>query len=166
MAIVVLISYFICGVPFKEFKSNVLFYGVRKLSRSMTKLSKVAGDTELKWWEPVFEYWWGFSIKYFVPWALSFLVFFSLFNDTQKPYNDYHIFWQCLGFVFPIAGLLVFVSSFFICTEEEPFDHDVDAAFNEDDHAGLGAESSMAALTAGPNASAAKVQNGSVKDAI
>ena len=151
LLIIMLISYFVCGVPFHDFKSNVLFYGVRKLSRSMTKLSKTMGDTELKWWEPVFEYWWGFSIKYFVPWALSFLVFFSLYNDTKNPYQNHHIFWQVVGFMFPIAGLLVFFASFFICTEPEPFDHDVDAAFREDDHAGLGAESSMAAMLAGPN---------------
>ena len=152
LLLVILIAYFVAGVSWHDFKSNVLFYGVRKLSRSMTKLSKTAGDTELKWWEPVFEYWWGFSIKYFVPWALSFLVFFSLYNDTQNPYGKYHIVWQCIGFVFPIAGLFVFVLSFCICSEEEPFDHDVDAEFNEDDHAGLGAESSMAAMIAGPNA--------------
>lgn len=164
LLLVMLVSYFVTGVSGRDFRSNVLFYGVRKLSRSMTKLSKSAGDTELKWWEPVFEYWWGFSIKYFVPWALSFLVFFSLYNDTKTPYLDHHIFWQVTGFMFPIAGLLVFILSFFICTEEEPFDHDVDAAFNEDDHTGLGAESSMAAMIAGPNAT--KVQDDSVKDSL
>ena len=53
------------------------------------------------------------------------------------------------GFIFPIAGILTFVLSFIICNEPEPFDHDVDAAFDEKDHAGVGAESSMAALTGG-----------------
>ena len=66
--------------------------------------------------------------------------------------------------MFPIAGLLVFVLSFFICTEEEPFDHDVDAAFNEDDHTGLGAESSMAAMIAGPHTT--KVADDSIKSGI
>ena len=96
-----------------------------------------------------------------MPWALSFLVFFSLYNDTKKPYQNHHMFWQVCGFCFPIAGLLVFFASFFICTEPEPFDHDVDAAFNEDDHTGLGAESSMAAMLAGPNTG--KVQDDAVK---
>jgi hypothetical protein len=56
-----------------------MFSGVRKLSRGMTKLSKTAGDTQTYWWETAFEHWWGFSIKYFVPFALAFLLCNSLF---------------------------------------------------------------------------------------
>jgi len=44
-------------------------------------------------WETVFEIWWGFSIKYFVPFALNFLIFFSLKGDIETPYGGYHIFW-------------------------------------------------------------------------
>lgn len=164
LILLMLASYLVCGEPFQDWKSNVAFYGVRKLSRSMTKLSKAEGETRTMWWEPVFEYWWGFSIKYFVPWALTFLVFFSLYNDTESPYGEYHIFWQVCGFMFPIAGLLVFILSFFICKEPEPFDHDVDAAFREDDHMGLGAESSMAALTGGPNVVKVQDEKGSMDE--
>jgi len=32
------------------------------------------------------------------------------------------MFWQCIGFAFPIAGLLVFIISIFACTEREEFD--------------------------------------------
>jgi len=42
-----------------------------------------------------------------------------------------------MGFVYPIAGILAFVISFFACNSPEPFDHDVDAAFDENDHAGV-----------------------------
>lgn len=73
-----------------------------------------------------------------MPYALLFLIFFSLQADLTSPYGDYHFFWQAIGFIFPISGLLVFILSFIICKEPEPFDHDVDAAFDENDHAGVG----------------------------
>jgi len=69
-----------------------------------------------------------------VPFALNFLIFFSLKNDLDTRYEGYHMFWQVCGFCFPIAGLLVFFISMCACTEPEPFDHDVNAAFDEDDH--------------------------------
>jgi len=147
MIIVWIVSFIVSKLSFKEWRSNVMFYGVRKLSRAMTKLSKNEGDNETHLWETLFEYWWGFSIKYFVPFALNFLIFFSLHNDLNVAYGDYHMFWQVLGFCFPISGLLIFVISFFACNTPEPFDHDVDMAFDEADHAGAGAESSMAAMT-------------------
>ena len=64
------------------------------------------------------------------------MIFFSLHNDLNVAYGDYHMFWQVAGFCFPIAGLLVFGISFCACNEPEPFDHDVDMAFDEKDHAG------------------------------
>ena len=170
LIIVWIVSFLVSGLPFREWKSNIMFYGVRKLSRAMTKLSKPKGDSKVRWWEPVFEFWWGFSIKYFVPFALMFLIMFSLNNDVTNRYGKYHMFWQVCGFVFPISGILCFVLSFFICKEPEPFDHDVDAAFDEEDHAGVGAESSMAALTGGPKvdkeAELAKVAPDNKIDAI
>ena len=77
MLILWAISFFVSKLSFKEWKSNVMFYGVRKLSRAMTKLSKDRGDTKTYMWETIFEYWWGFSIKYWVPFALNWLLFFE-----------------------------------------------------------------------------------------
>merc|ERR1712060_659030 len=96
-----------------------------------------AGDTKTYMWETIFEYWWGFSLK--------FLIFFSLKGDIDTPYGGYHIFWQVMGFIYPLAGLLVFILSAIICKEPEPFDHDVDAAFDENDHQGTGAASTFEA---------------------
>merc|ERR1711957_399376 len=121
MIIVWIVSFIVSKLSFKEWRSNVMFYGVRKLSRAMTKLSKNEGDNETHLWETLFECWWGFSIKYFVPFALNFLIFFSLHNDLNVAYGDYHMFWQVLGFCFPISGLLIFVISFFACNTPEPF---------------------------------------------
>jgi SNF family Na+-dependent transporter len=106
------LSWYLSGMTWKEWKSNIAFYGVRKLSRSMTRLSKESGDKKSYWWEAVFEYWWGFSIKYWIPFALNFLLFFSLKGDLDTPYGGYHAFWQVMGFITPIIGILIFIISF------------------------------------------------------
>ena len=132
-----LVSFLVSGLKFGEWISNIAFFGTRKLARFMTKLSKYVGDDRRRWWEPLFEYWWGFCIKYFVPFALSFLIFNNLRVDTETPYEGYHIFWQVVGFMFPISGLLVFVLSIFIWTEKQEFEQD--PPFDETDYKGTGA---------------------------
>ena len=140
-----------------------MFCGVRKLSRAMTKLSKEAGDTKTYLWETLFEFWWGFSLKFWVPFALNFLIFYSLKNDLDEKYGGYHMFWQVMGFIYPIAGILVFVLSAILCKEPEPFSHDVDAAFEEDDHTGTGAKSTFeAGKTAGVDAAPAEAEMAAV----
>lgn len=62
-----------------------------------------------------------------------FLLFFSLNNDLRNAYGDYHFFWQAVGFVFPISGLIVVSLGCCCCVKEDEFDHDVDAAFNEEE---------------------------------
>jgi len=49
-----------------------------------------------------------------------------------------------MGFIIPITGLLIFMISFVACTDPEPFDHDVDAAFDELERTGNGAAISEA----------------------
>lgn len=148
-------SWGVSHLSFREWRSNVAFYGVRKLSRAMTKLSKAKGDTKSYLWEALFEAWWGFSIKYWVPFALMWLIFFSLKIDLDVPFGGYHGFWQVMGFIYPLVGIVLFVVSLAVCTKAEPFDHDVDAAFDEGDHTGVGAASSEAALTGGATAAPA-----------
>ena len=89
-------------------------------------------------WEYYFEIWWGISIKYFCPFALFWLLMLSLHNDVHKVYGGYNIFWQYLGFCFPLTGTLIFILCVLFCTTPEPFDHDIDAAFDEDDIVGTG----------------------------
>ena len=93
MLLVWAVSFFVSGLAFPEWLSNVAFCGVRKVSRVMTKLSKTRGDAVRHWWEPVFEFWWNFSIKYFVPFALMFLLFNSLNVDSSRHYGGYYGGW-------------------------------------------------------------------------
>ena len=145
MLIVWAVSFFVSKLSFSEWLSAIAFTGVRKLSRTMSKLSKNIGDEKVYWWENPFEFWWNFSIKYFVPFALSFLLFNSLKTDIDKPYQGYHDLWQGIGFCFPISGFLVFLIALFVCKENEEFDSGMDAEFDPHDRVGTGCESSYAA---------------------
>jgi len=68
---------------------------------------------EALWWSPIFITWWAFSIKYFVPFAVWFLMMWNFAQDISPNadgnfYGGYHIFWQCMGFVYPLIGLCCF----------------------------------------------------------
>jgi len=141
-------SFFTYGGAFGEWYSNIFLYGVRKISRSMTKLSKTKDQVTRSWWEPLFELWWGFSIKYIVPFALITLMLLSMKADIDAPYSGYHLLWQCIGISIPALGFIGFIIPVFAPPGPEPFDHDVDGAFNDADYAGVGAESTLAANNA------------------
>lgn len=144
MLIVWAVSFFVSKLSLSEFISEICFCGVRKLSRAMVKLSKKEGDTKVYCWECVFESWWNFSIKYFVPFALMFLLCSSLKNDIENPYNDYHILWQCIGFSFPAMGLIIFILGLIFSTEKEPFNEHLDGPFDPNDRVGTGRENVFA----------------------
>lgn len=114
----------------------------------MTKLSKTKGSNKRECWEAVFEFWWGFSIKYFVPFALWFLICFSLKADLDTPYGGYHGFWQIMGWLYPLAGFVAFLIPVFKPPTKLEFDAEILKAFDENDFTGVGAESSYAAGTA------------------
>ena len=114
------ISFFISGVSFKDWLSNVVYCGVRKLARSMTKLSKEKGETKRLWWERPFEYWWGFSIKYFIPCVLWVLLVGVVKTDVDKPYGGYAAHWQAVGLVVPLLGLIGFLLHICLWVTEEP----------------------------------------------
>jgi SNF family Na+-dependent transporter len=151
------------GGGFGQWYSNVFLYGVRKLSRSMTKLSKEEGQTERGWWEPVFELWWGFSIKYIVPFALSMLLWLSMAADFASPYGSYHWVWQAIGISIPALGFIGFIVPVFFPPGPEPFDHDVDAAFKEDDFSGTSKAASLSAAEKSEMEMVGKTADGTVE---
>lgn len=126
-----IISFCMSKLSFGDWFFSIALYGVRKIARSMTKLSKAPGQKR-RWWEPIFEVWWGFSIKFFIPWALWWLLMLSARNDILAPYGGYHIFWQWIGFLFPLAGILSFTIPLIVCTKREDFGPEVDEAFEEE----------------------------------
>jgi len=89
----------------------------------MTKLSReFAGKREKESWEEPFAAWWGISIKFFVPFALWFLICFSLKQDLDVPYGGYHPFWQAMGWLFPALGFIGFLIPVFYPPNPAEFD--------------------------------------------
>ena len=111
--------------------------GVARLSRGMSKLSVPAGtnDSNVPKWVYVFEAWWGFSIKYFIPWAIWWLLLVLLREDLPTAenngvgYGGYHAFWQWMGLVYPLVGLACFIIPLFLSKTPEPFGPEVEEAF-------------------------------------
>ena len=131
-------SWMISGLTYGEWVKNVFFAGVRKLSRDMTKLSKFEGDIAQYWWETPFEVWWNFCIKFWCPFAIYMLLMYSFKNDTENMYGGYHIFWQVMGFLYPIGGFISFVIPLFTCTEKDPDNPMPDVEYDENDRTGTG----------------------------
>lgn len=129
LLITFIVSFAVSGLKIGDWYNEVMFSGVRTLARAMTKLSK-SDPSKNEAWEYVFEFWWGFSLKYFCPWALCLLIWYSISIDTAKFYGGYHGFWQVMGMLYPIAGLAVFFWVLIVGSEPEPFEHDVVAALD------------------------------------
>ena len=89
-----IISWLISGLSLMEWHHNIGMAGVRKLSKTMTKLSRSSDDPNTRQrWESVFDLWWGVSIKYFCPFALWFLLSSALKSDMDKRYGNYNVGW-------------------------------------------------------------------------
>ena len=82
MILVWIVSWLISGLSFGEWVRKVMFYGIDSLATSISALSYDEAEPR-PWWAPVFEIWWGFSIKYVFSWACWFLVMLSLKNDLE-----------------------------------------------------------------------------------
>jgi hypothetical protein len=115
-------SWWLSKLSLKEWFKDIYIAGVRKIGLAMAKLSReYVGKREKEWWEDSFAAWWSFSIKYFVPFALWFLINFSLKADLDTPYGGYHPFWQFMGWCFPAAGVLVFLIPLFFPPSQANF---------------------------------------------
>jgi hypothetical protein len=125
-----LVSWRLSGLGFRDWHFTVAMYGVRKLSRTMTRLSR-SKDSARRRWEDVFDLWWGVSIKYISPFCLWFMLIFSIGLDIKNNYGGYHALWQSLGLLFPAFGMLIFIVAAFLSTEKDP-NPEVDRAFEDD----------------------------------
>ena len=43
-------------------------------------------------------------------------------------YGGYHGFWQFMGALYPLGGVIIFILGAIFCTTKEEFDHDVEKA--------------------------------------
>jgi len=124
-------SFVMSKLSMGEWYRKVFLYGASDLAISMSNLSHEPDDRP--WWVTPFEFWWSFSMKYFFSWAVTTLLMRYFRNDlpygeVKQFYGGYHGFWQWMGFLYPLVGLVCFFIGLIFCTTEEEFDHDMKAA--------------------------------------
>jgi hypothetical protein len=140
----------------EEWTKEVLFYGAYELASMVASRSDENTSKKTKWWTNIFIAWWGFSIKYFIPWCLWTLMMWNFKADMTmdvngKGYGGYHVFWQIMGFVYPFIGLLCFfIPICIVTTKEEGFDTSKEAFEKEEhpDHQAIQEASSKAIVAA------------------
>lgn len=114
-------SFLISKLPFKQWYAEVCMCGVRKLAYSMSKLSR-GEDGQVQWWEPAFALYWSFTIKYFCPSVLWFLLVSNTKADVDKPYSGYAAHWQVIGLIVPLLGLAAFMLNICFFLHDEQLD--------------------------------------------
>lgn len=131
LIIVWVVSFVVSKLSFGEWYKKVFLYGASDLAISMSNLSHAPDENPR--WVPVFEFWWAFSMKYFFSWAVFWLLMRYFRNDLpyghiETWYGGYHGFWQWMGFLYPLVGIVCFLVGLMFCTTKEEFDHDAEAA--------------------------------------
>ena len=116
-------SWFSSGLSVKDWYKKVFFYGARDLAIMISKGS-MEPDEETPMWRYPFEVWWSFSMKYFFSWAVWTLCMRYFRNDLplmegETFYGGYHGFWQVMGALYPLAGLIMFVVAAVLCSEQD-----------------------------------------------
>lgn len=129
-----LISWLSSKMTFGSWYHEIFFAGVSKLSWSVTSISYPDEDIELrKWWMPLFEAYFGLSIKYFNPALLTFMLFENIFNDLQSPYAEQPANMQIQASIFVFLILLIIFVPMFVSNEEMEFEHDPNVEFIADE---------------------------------
>lgn len=103
MLVVAMATFFMKSGTAGDWYRNVFLYGAHELAELVAnrsdELARADGASQpTPCWKPIFIAWWGFSIKYFVPWALLSLMMWNFkadidFNENGRGYGDYHTLW-------------------------------------------------------------------------
>merc|ERR1712167_238735 len=108
-------------LDFKRWTAEIAFCGVRRIAYSMSKMGRTQKD-QVQWWEPGFVVYWCFVIKYFIPCVLWFLLVGNTKDDIDKTYGGYASYWQAIGMIVPILGLLSFLLNICFWLHDEHLD--------------------------------------------
>lgn len=143
--VVFMITFFMKKGTASDWYKNVLFYGAYELAdlvaNKSDELREEGNSAPQPCWKPVFIFWWSFSIKYFIPWALLSLMMWNFKADINlsfvgsreetnaegvlemtkfyRGYGKYNDMWQLVGFIYPLIGLICFIVPICVVTTPE-----------------------------------------------
>lgn len=94
LVIVIPVSFYLAETNFDDWYMNVGMCGVRRIGYSMSKLTRDAKENyAMLWWEQYFVFYFSVCIKYITPFALWFVLLFSIQKDYYEPYENYARSW-------------------------------------------------------------------------
>ena len=123
-------SYKVSQMPFNSWYHEIAMQGVDKLSMSITSLSYP--DSKRADWMPLFETYFGFSIKYINPACLFYILMYNLRGDLWTPYSDQGQDMQIISTIYLLIAVLIVVIPLFACSYPEMFTHNVNLEFIAD----------------------------------
>jgi len=85
-------SMMVSKMGFVQWYNEIVMCGVRKIGYSISQLGRKKFD-QREMWEPVFVFYWGFTIKYLIPVVLWFILVGSIKTDITSPYGGYAVGW-------------------------------------------------------------------------
>jgi len=121
------ISFLQCEAPVMDWYSSVVMCGVRRIGYSMSKLGRDNYGPDKgneKWYEQYFVFYWCITIKYLIPAALWFILLYVIKKDIKELYGGYKLYWQIIGLIVPITGLVAFLVNLCCCVDEEKLNED------------------------------------------
>lgn len=104
------------GVDFKTWYHEILFYGIRPISRHMLALAEYK-YTRIQ--AALFDLWFCLSIKFVFPWAIYLLMVMTVQKNVEKPYGNYHFGWQMVGVLIVAIGLVLFLIPLLSCKKQK-----------------------------------------------
>ena len=108
------ISKYVSGMKFNIWYHDIMLCGVDKLSMSITSLTH-ENPFRRSWWMPIFEIYFGLTIKYINPPIFLYIIINNLFADLSEPYAGQSMQMQMFSTIFLFISLLVIVFAFFTC---------------------------------------------------
>jgi hypothetical protein len=138
--IVVMITFCVHNGSKSDWYRRVFLYGAYELADIVANRSDELRNEDgsssgpQPCWKPIFVFWWAFSIKYFIPWALFTLMMWNFKADITLSggygYGGYNDMWQAVGFIYPLIGLICFFVPICIVTTPEDYLAEKDADGN------------------------------------
>jgi len=134
MIVCMIQSFAVSKMTFGLWYHEVFFCGVSKLSWSVTSIAYPTEDIEMRtWWMPIFETYFGFSIKFLNPAILTFLLFQNVSNDLTAPYAEQPASMQVIASIWVFSVLVILVLPFFVSDQPLDYQHHPNVEFIADE---------------------------------
>lgn len=126
------VSKYTAGMPFNSWYHEIVLCGVDKLSMSITSLSVEGQPEARKLWMPIFETYFGLTIKFINPACLMWMILENVAADLDSPYAGQPAEMQVFSSIALFIAIMIIFAPMFLCTYPQRFTYNVNLEFNAD----------------------------------